>query len=358
MNVTEFLKVLVERGGSDAHLKVGMPPGMRISGKIHPHGEESLTPPVTEEIAKSLLSPEQWETFSRGGDIDCSYSLAGVGRFRVNVMRQRGSITLVLRHIPSKIPSFEELGLPAICKTLAEKPRGLVLVTGPTGSGKSTTLAAMIDLVNTREQGHILTMEDPIEFLHKDKKCYINQREVGTDTENFNQALRRALRQDPDVILVGEMRDLETISLAVTAAETGHLVLATLHTTSAAKSVDRVVSVFPPEQQTMVRMQLASTLQGIVSQTLVPKLGGGRVAALEILIATDAVRAMIRDNKISQIASAMQAGKKFGMQTLEDHLNELIAAKVITAEEAVAKANSPEVIRGGAAAARPAPAMA
>jgi twitching motility protein PilT len=355
MDVTEFLKAMVERGGSDAHIKVGMPLGMRVSGKILPHGSDPLTPPQTEAIARSLLTPEQWKAFEASGDIDCSYSLRGVARFRVNVMRQRGSISLVLRHIPNEIPSFDALGLPEICRTLAEKPRGLVLVTGPTGSGKSTTLAAMIDLVNSREQGHILTMEDPIEFLHKDKRCYINQREVGTDTHDFNQALRRALRQDPDVILVGEMRDLETIALAVTAAETGHLVLATLHTTSAAKSIDRMVSVFPPEQQTMVRMQLAGTLQGIVSQTLIRKVGGGRVAALEILVATDAVRAMIRENKIAQILSAMQTGKRFGMQTLEDHLNDLVARKLITTEDAVAKANSPELIRQpGGAAPRPA----
>lgn len=356
MDVVEFLKTMVERGGSDAHIKVGMPLGMRVSGKILPLEADRLTPTQTEAIARSILTEEQWKAFEFSNDIDCSYSLPGVARFRVNVMRQRGSVSLVLRYIPNEIPSFETLGLPEVCRTLAEKPRGLVLVTGPTGSGKSTTLAAMIDLVNTREQGHILTMEDPIEFLHKDKKCYINQREVGTDTHDFNQALRRALRQDPDVILVGEMRDLETISLAVTAAETGHLVLATLHTTSAAKSIDRMVSVFPPEQQTMVRMQLAGTLQGIVSQTLIPKIGGGRVAALEILIATDAVRAMIRENKIAQITSSMQAGKRFGMQTLEDNLNELIAAKKITAEEAIAKANAPELIRqaGGAPAPRPA----
>jgi twitching motility protein PilT len=359
MQIQEFLTSLVQRGGSDAHLKVGMPPGMRIAGKVQAVGEENLTPRDTEEIAKLVLTEEQWKTFERSGDLDCSYSLPGVARFRVNVMRQRGTISLVLRFIPHNIPTFEQLGLPEVCKTFARKPRGLVLVTGPTGSGKSTTLAAMVDFVNTHEPGHILTMEDPVEFLHKDKKCYINQREIGSDTANFNQALRRALRQDPDVILVGEMRDLETISLAVTAAETGHLVFATLHTTSATKSVDRIVGVFPADQQTMVRMQLAGTLQGIVSQTLLPKIGGGRVAALEILVATDAVRAMIREAKIAQIASAMQAGKRFGMQTLEDHLNELVAAKLVRVEDAMAKANSPELIRRpGAAAGKPAEALA
>ena len=259
-------------------------------------------------------------------------------------MRQRGSISLVLRHIPQDIPSLDQLGMPPICKHLAQKPRGLVLVTGPTGSGKSTTLAAMIDLINSSVAGHILTMEDPVEFLHRDKKCYINQREVGTDTTDFNEALRRALRQDPDVILIGEMRDLETISLAVTAAETGHLVLATLHTTSAMKSIDRIVSVFPPDHQTQIRLQLAGTLQGIVSQTLIPKIKGGRVAAIEVLVANDAVRTLIRENKMAQIPTAMQTGKKAGMQTLEEHLNVLVAQGHISYEAAVAKANQPEAI--------------
>ena len=345
MQVDEFLKKMVECGASDAHLKVGMPPGVRVSGQLRPQGGEPLRPKDTEEIARALLDEEQWKKFDERGDLDCSYSIAGVARFRVNVMRQRGSISLVLRHIPAKVPTIEDLGLPDICKTLVSKPRGLVLVTGPTGSGKSTTLAAMINLINSSMQGHILTMEDPIEFLHRDNKCYINQREIGSDTVDFNEALRRALRQDPDVILIGELRDLETIGLAVTAAETGHLVLGTLHTTSAMKTIDRVVNVFPPEQQTQIRMQLAGTLQGIVAQTLIPKIAGGRVAALEILVATDAVRAMIRENKAAQLVSVMQTGKKYGMQLLEDHLNELVAAKTISYEQAVEKANSPETIR-------------
>jgi twitching motility protein PilT len=345
MHIDELLRLMVELGGSDAHLKVGQPPGVRVSGKILPQGDRPLQPADTLGITQQILSPEHWDSFSKQGDLDCSYSVPGLARFRVNVMRQRGSISLVLRFIPESIPSFEALGLPDICKSLVAKPRGLVLVTGPTGSGKSTTLAAMIDLINSKEASHILTMEDPIEFLHRDKRCYINQREVGADTRDFNQALRRALRQDPDIILVGEMRDLETIGLAVTAAETGHLVLGTLHTTSATKTVDRVVNVFPPVQQTMIRMQLAGTLQGIISQTLVPKIGGGRVAALEILIATDAVRAIIREDKMVQLMSAMQTGKKVGMQTLEDHLNELVASKMIAYEEATARANVPDLIR-------------
>ena len=345
MDANTFLAQMVALGGSDAHLKVGQPPGVRIAGRIRPQGDQPLSPGDTEAFARAVLADRQWETFLATGDVDCSYSVPGVARFRVNAMRQRGSISLVLRFIPERIPTFKELGLPEVCRTLATKPRGLVLVTGPTGSGKSTTLAAMIDAINSSQEGHILTMEDPIEFLHRDKKSYINQREVGTDTVDFNQALRRALRQDPDIILVGEMRDLETISLAVTAAETGHLVLATLHTTSATKTVDRVVNVFPPVQQTMVRMQLAGTLQGIISQSLVAKVGGGRVAALEILVVNDAARALIREDKMVQLQSVMQTGKKQGMQTLEGHLNDMIAAKLVTYEEAIAHANSPELIR-------------
>ncbi len=354
MHIDDFLKQMIECGGSDAHLKVGMPPGVRVSGQLRPKGDGRLRPEDTEAIARSLLDEEQWNAFEARGDLDCSYSIAGVARFRVNVMRQRGSISLVLRYIPAKIPTFDDLGLPEVCKTLASRPRGLVLVTGPTGSGKSTTLAAMIDLINASMQGHILTMEDPIEFLHRDNKCYINQREVGADTPNFNEALRRALRQDPDVILIGELRDLETIALAVTAAETGHLVLGTLHTTSAMKTIDRIVNVFPPEQQTQIRMQLAGTLQGIVAQTLVPKIAGGRIAALEILVATDAVRAMIRENKMAQLASTIQTGKRYGMQMLEDHLNELVAAKTVSYEQAVEKANAPETIRRPGGAPKPA----
>ena len=345
MQIDELLKKMVELGGSDAHLKVGMPPGVRISGKIQPMGNTPLQPEHTRAIARALLDEEQWKKFSDTGDMDTSYSIPGIARFRVNILRQRGSISIVLRLIPVDIPSMKELGLPEICRKLAMKPRGIVLVTGPTGSGKSTTLASMIDLINSNEQGHILTMEDPIEFLHKDRKCYINQREVGTDTADFNEALRRALRQDPDVILIGEMRDLETISLAVTAAETGHLVLATLHTTSAVKTIDRVVNVFPAEQQNQIRLQLAGTLQGIVSQILLPKIGGGRIAAFEVLIATDAVRANIRENKIAQLPSIIQSGKQHGMLMLEDYLKWLISSKKITYEEALSKANSPVTLK-------------
>jgi twitching motility protein PilT len=345
MQINELLKKMVECGGSDAHLKVGKPPGVRISGVIQQMGETPLRPEHTHAIARALLDDEQWNNFSNTGDMDTSYSIAGVARFRVNILRQRGSISLVLRLIPARIPSMQELGLPKICKELTMKPRGIVLVTGPTGSGKSTTLASMIDIINTNEKSHVLTMEDPIEFLHEDKLCYINQREVGTDTADFSEALRRALRQDPDVILIGEMRDLETISLAVTAAETGHLVLATLHTTSAVKTIDRVVNVFPSEQQNQIRLQLAGTLQGVISQILLPKIGGGRIAAFEVLVATDAVRAAIRENKIAQLPSIIQAGKQYGMLMLEDYLKALISAKKITYEEAISKANAPIALK-------------
>jgi twitching motility protein PilT len=345
MQVDAFLTKMVELGGSDAHLKVGVPPGIRLSGKIARQGTVALKPEHTEAIARAILSEEQWKTFLECNDLDCSYSIPGVSRFRVNVMRQRGSISLVLRRIPEKIPSFQDLGLPEICKTLALKPRGLVLVTGPTGSGKSTTLAAMIDRINSTEHGHILTMEDPIEFIHNDKQCFVNQREIGNDTKDFTQALRRALRQDPDVILIGEMRDLETISLAVTAAETGHLVFGTLHTSSAVKTMDRMINVFPPEQQAQIRMQLATTLQGVISQTLIPKIGGGRVAALEVMVATDAIRALIREGKSAQMITAIQTGSKFGMMLLEDHMNKLVAEKLITVEDALSKANAPQLIK-------------
>ena len=354
MDIATILEHMVKLGGSDAHFKVGQPYGVRVSGQIQPQNTGHLKPAQTEAIAKAILSEEDWAKFEETKDLDTSYSVPGVGRFRVNVMRQRGSISLVLRHIPERIPTFSELGLPEICAKLAAKPRGLVLVTGPTGSGKSTTLAAMIDHINSTEQGHILTMEDPIEFLHVDKKSYINQREIGSDTKGFNEALRRALRQDPDVILIGEMRDLETISLAVTAAETGHLVFGTLHTTSAAKTIDRMVGVFPPDQQTQIRMQLAGTLQGIISQTLLPKVGGGRVAALEILVAVDALRSLIRENKLQQIPTTMQTGKKYGMQLLEDHLNQLISQRKVDYDDAVAKANNPQLVSSNGAAVRPA----
>jgi len=269
----------------------------------------------------------------------------GVARFRVNIMRQRRTCGMVIRKIPVEIPTIKALNLPDVCRELAEKPRGLVLVTGPTGSGKSTTLAALINHINENEAGHILTMEDPIEFMHNDKKCYVNQREIGSDTVDFQAALKRALRQDPDVILIGELRDLETISLAVSAAETGHLVFGTLHTTSAIQTVDRLIDVFPPDQQEQIRMQLSITLQGVISQALLPKIGGGRVAAHEIMIATGAVRASIREGKTPQLQNVLTTGSKYGMITLEDSLAKLAKKGVIAPDVAVSKSNHPEMVR-------------
>ncbi len=345
MQMMDLLKMMVEKKASDLHIKVAMPPGFRISGKIvcmpdHP----KLHPEDTMRLCEEIMNPEQKAEFLQNHDVDFAYSVAGLSRFRVNAMFQRGSTGLVIRQIPMNIPTLESLGLPEICKTLSLKPRGLVLVTGPTGSGKSTTLAAMIDYINENEEGHILTMEDPIEFVHHDKKSFVNQREIGADTKDFREALRRALRQDPDVILVGEMRDLETISLAITAAETGHLVFGTLHTTSAIATVDRIIDVFPPEQQQQIRMQLASALQGVISQTLVPKIGGGRIAALEIMVAIDAVRSLVREAKTAQLGNVLQTGSKYGMQMLEASLADLANRKLITVEDAMARASNPKML--------------
>jgi twitching motility protein PilT len=346
IDIDTLLKGMVQFDASDLHLKVGSPPGYRIAGHIQPlKNVDKLRPDDTATLARQVIGEERWAEFERSGDYDCAYSIPGVARFRMNVMKQRGSVSMVFRKIPVEVPSFESLRLPEICKTLAMKPRGLVLVTGPTGSGKSTTLAAMVDYRNTNERGHILTMEDPVEFVHHDKMSFVNQREIGGDTENFASALKRALRQDPDVILVGEMRDLETIALGITAAETGHLVLGTLHTTGAAQTIDRIIDVFPPDQQQQVRVQLAETLQGVISQVLIPKIEGGRVAAHEILIATDAVRACIREAKTAQIQNILQTGFKAGMQMLDSCLVDLVKKGLITPEEAVAKAHHSDVVK-------------
>lgn len=346
MNMEQLLHQLHETGASDLHLKVGSPPGLRIDGKIVPQTNLGvLNAEQTQTLAKEILSETQWQEFCATGDLDLGYGLPGVARFRVNVMRQRGSCGLVVRKIPMDIPTIADLKLPDVCRELSEKPRGLVLVTGPTGSGKSTTLAAMVNHVNETEEGHILTMEDPIEFIHTDKKCYINQREIGSDTVSFGSALKRALRQDPDVILIGELRDLETISLAVSAAETGHLVFGTLHTTSAIQTVDRLIDVFPPDQQQQIRMQLSITLQGVISQALLPKIGGGRVAAFEIMIATGAVRAAIREAKTAQLQNMLTTGSRYGMITLEDSLIKLAQNNVIEQQVAVGKANHHDMVR-------------
>ncbi len=306
-----------------------------------------LTPDQTRELVYRILSTEQQKLLETKRNVDLAYSLPGVSRFRVNVYFQRATLGAAFRAIPSEIKSLEELRLPEVLSDLAAKPRGLVLVTGPTGSGKSTTLATLIDQINRTRAEHILTIEDPIEFLHWHRSCIVNQREIGPDTPSFAEALRAALRQDPDVILVGEMRDLETISTALTAAETGHLVFATLHTQSAPQTIDRIIDVFPAEQQDQVRIQLAGTLQGVVTQTLVPTADGrGRIAALEILIPDDAVRNLIRQGKIEQIYSVIQTGTGRGMQTMEQALADLVLRKVITAEAAISRSSRPEQLEG------------
>ncbi|KUK48324.1 MAG: Twitching motility protein [Actinobacteria bacterium 66_15] len=342
-NVDDLLRHMIDVGGSDLHITVGSPPGIRLRGEVAPiEGQKVLTPKDTQEMLLSLLSEEQRRRFETELELDFAYSIPGLSRFRTNVFQQRNSMGAVFRVIPLKIPTLEELQLPRVCKFLAERPRGLVLVTGPTGSGKSTTLAAMIDHINETRPVHIITLEDPIEFMHKNKRAYVNQREIGEDTHSFTSALKRVLRQDPDVILVGEMRDLETISAALTAAETGHLVLATLHTTGGPETVDRIIDVFPPHQQQQVRMQLSTTLEGVLSQTLLRSTDGrSRVMAMEIMLGIPAISNLIREGKTHQMATIIQGGSSLGMQTLDQHLKVLLQAGKVTYEEAIQKAKEP-----------------
>ena len=349
LNLRTLLEEMVKRGASDLHLTVGQKPMMRVDGSITASQTTlfELEAKDTLALAYSILTENQKKRFETEDELDFSFGIQGLSRFRGNVFKQRGCVTVVIRVIPYEILTFEKLNLPPIVSKLAEKPKGLVLVTGPTGSGKSTTLAAMIDKINSEEPGHILTVEDPIEFVHKHKKSIVNQREVGADTESFKSALKYALRQDPDVVLVGEMRDLETISAALTIAETGHLAFATLHTNSAAETINRIIDVFPSNQQSQVRAQLSFVLEGVITQTLLPRAKGkGRVAALEIMVATPAIRATIRDDKIHQIYSIMQAGKKHGMQTMNDSLAQLVIAGDVTQEEALKRSTDPnELLR-------------
>ncbi|CAM3457720.1 type IV pilus twitching motility protein PilT [Aeromicrobium ponti] len=320
-----ILTAAYELGTSDIHLTVGVPPIMRLHGDLKQYGKEIIKPRDTEEMAKAIIPDTLWETFKENGELDFSYGIPGVSRFRINAYHQRSSVSLAIRVVPTKIPTLEELGLPNVLKEIAGKPQGLVLVTGPTGSGKSTTLAAMIDYMNKNMKRHIVTLEDPIEYLHSHGTSIIDQREVGFDTKSFAKGLRACLRQDPDIILVGEMRDLETISTAITAAETGHLVLGTLHTTDAPSTIDRIIDVFPPGQQSQVRIQLASVLASIISQRLFPTISkDGRVAALEIMINNAAIRNLIRNEKIHQIHSVMQTSKSAGMETLEMAIKPLL----------------------------------
>src|SRR5690348_14974629 len=330
-SIDDLLEQMVARNASDLHITAGAHPAIRVRGKLEPLQETPpLTPEVTQQLLYRVLSTEQQKHLEVDRQIDFAHSIPGLARFRVNVYWQREALGAAFRLIPTEIKTLEELGIPTALHSLTDKPRGLVLVTGPTGSGKSTTLAALIDEINRKRAEHILTIEDPIEFVHRHKRCVVNQREIGPDATTFADALRAALRQDPDVILLGEMRDLETISTALTAAETGHLVLATLHTQSAPGTIDRIIDVFPAVQQEQVRVQLAEALQGVVAQTLVPTAdGAGRVAAVEVLLPDDAVRNLIRQGKVEQIYSIMQMGSQRGMTTLEQSLAELVQRRVI-----------------------------
>ncbi len=338
-----LLEEMIERGASDLHITAGEKAKLRIDGEMQSsRNEYVLTPKDTLQVAYSVLTEQQKKRFETENELDFSFGIQGLARFRGNCFKQRGCVAMVMRQIPINVKTFDELKLPPVIARLAEKPRGLVLVTGPTGSGKSTTLAAMIDKINKERRGHIITVEDPIEFIHRHQGCIINQREVGTDTNSFASALKYALREDPDVILVGEMRDLETISAALTIAETGHLCFATLHTNSAAEAINRIIDVFPSHQQSQVRAQLSFVLEGIVTQTLLPKREGkGRAMAAEILVVTQAIRALIRDDKIHQVYSSMQSGKKFGMQTMNDALYQLYTARQVHEEDCLRVSSDP-----------------
>ncbi len=344
INLRTLLEEMIEKEASDLHLAVGECPKLRIDGDIvNSSFTEVMTAKDTLHLAYSVLTENQKKRFETEDELDFSFGIQNLARFRGNCFKQRGCVGMVIRMIPFQVKSFEELGLPPVVAKLAERPRGLVLVTGPTGSGKSTTLAAMIDKINRERKGHIITVEDPIEFIHRHQSCLVNQREVGTDTKSFANALKYALREDPDIILVGEMRDLETISAALTIAETGHLALATLHTNSSAESINRIIDVFPSSQQSQVRAQLAFVLEGVVTQTLLQNSSGrGRSMACEILVATPAIRALIRDDKVHQIYSALQSGKKHGMQTMNDSLYQLQMARRVNPEECLRVSPDPK----------------
>jgi twitching motility protein PilT len=338
LNLRTLLEEMIQRSASDLHITAGECPKLRIDGDIVSSSsyQQPLSPKETLHVAYSVLTEDQKKRFETDDELDFSFGIQDLSRFRGNCFKQRGCTAIVIRQIPIHIQTFEDLGLPRVMSDLSKRPRGLVLVTGPTGSGKSTTLAAMVDRINRERRGHIITVEDPIEFVHRHHACIINQREIGTDTRSFATALKYALRQDPDVVLIGEMRDLETIQAALTIAETGHLALATLHTNSAAETINRIIDVFPSHQQSQIRAQLAFVLEGVITQILLQKAAGrGRVMAAEIMVCTPAIRALIRDDKVHQILSQMQAGKKFGMQTLTDALYTLYMQREITMEEAL-----------------------
>ncbi|KZX83173.1 twitching motility protein PilT [Oleiphilus sp. HI0009] len=342
MDITELLAFSAKQGASDLHLSSGLPPMIRVDGDVRRINLPAMEHKEVHRLIYDIMNDKQRKDFEEFLETDFSFEVPGVARFRVNAFNQNRGAGAVFRTIPSKVLTMEDLGMSQVFKDIAEVPRGLVLVTGPTGSGKSTTLAAMIDFINDNRYDHILTIEDPIEFVHESKKCLVNQREVHRDTLGFNEALRSALREDPDIILVGELRDLETIRLALTAAETGHLVFGTLHTTSAAKTIDRVVDVFPAEEKAMVRSMLSESLQAVISQTLLKKSNGGRVAAHEIMIGTPAIRNLIREDKVAQMYSAIQTGASIGMQTLDQCLQNLLSKGHINRDTAREKAKIPE----------------
>ena len=345
MDIAELLAFSVKNGASDLHLSAGLPPMIRVDGDIRKVNIDAFDHKQVHALIYDIMNDKQRSDYEEFFETDFSFALPGLARFRVNAFNQERGASAVFRTIPSVISSLEELGAPKFFSELTEKSRGLVLVTGPTGSGKSTTLAAMINHINLNRYEHILTIEDPIEFLHESHKCLINQREVHRDTKSFNAALRSALREDPDIIMVGEMRDIETIRLALTAAETGHLVFATLHTTSAAKSIDRIIDVFPAAEKEMIRSMLSESLQAVISQTLLKKIGGGRIAAHEIMVGTPAIRNLIREAKVAQMYSAIQTGRRDGMQTLDQNLKELTDAGKITAKSAMIKAINRDMFR-------------
>tara|TARA_B100001093_G_C26780225_1_gene994247 strand:- start:331 stop:1407 length:1077 start_codon:yes stop_codon:yes gene_type:complete len=346
MKLTQLMSDLVKRNGSDLHLTGNSVPFFRVQGQIMPADSEIFSSQELKEQLTKILGEEKMISFDKEKELDCSYGLKGIARFRINIFLDRGNISCVMRALSTSIPSFSKIGLPDSVQQLLNRPRGLMLVTGPTGSGKTTTLASSIDWINSNHAHHILTIEDPIEFIYENKNCLIRQREVGEDTYSFSKALRSALREDPDIILVGEMRDLETISLAITAAETGHLVMGTLHTASASQTIDRIIDVFPTSQQTQVRVQLSASLIGVISQTLCKTIDNKRSLAAEILVNNNAIANLIREAKSSQVYSQLQIGTKFGMQTLEQHLSNLVKKGIITNEEAIYKCNRPSVLKG------------
>ena len=347
MNIKELLPLMVERRASDLHLKVPSPPVLRIDGALMPLAElPGVTPDYAKEALEDLTTESQREKFYSELGVDLALSVPGLARFRVSAFFQRGTISIAIRRIPFEVPSIDELGLPSVCKTLAIKSKGLVLVTGPTGVGKSTTLAAMINHLNRTDTRHIITVEDPIEYVFHNEKCIIAQRDLGDDFNSFSVALRQTLRHDPDVILVGEMRDLDTIATAITAAETGHLVLSTVHTVSAHQTVDRVVDVFPAHQQEQIRFQLSQVLEGVLSQRLLPRAGGrGRIAAFEIMLGTDAIRNLVREGRTDQIPTYLQTGSQHGMQTMDQALEDLVRSGAVTLEEALTRSSNPNELR-------------